>query len=238
MADCCGAVCKPENAPREPRYRRILWLALVLNGAMFCLELGGGWHAGSAALLADAVDFFSDAANYGLSLFVLAMAPAWRPRSALIKGWSMALYGGFVLATTLWHWWASTLPVAPTMGAIGGAALATNGLVAVLLYTYRNGDADTRAVWLCTRNDVIGNLAVLIAALGVAGSGGNWPDLAVALVMGTLGLTAARSVIVTARRELGAAAAAVAGAGHQRQQGVVAAAVAADGQAIREIRRR
>jgi Co/Zn/Cd efflux system component len=206
MANCCGGACTPEKAPRDPRYRRILWIALVLNGAMFGVELIGGWHAGSAALLADAVDFFGDATNYGLSLFVLAMTPVWRPRSALIKGASMGLYGVFVLATTLWHWWAGTLPVAPTMGVIGVAALLTNGVVAALLYAYRNGDSDMRAVWLCTRNDVIGNLAVLLAALGVAGSGGNWPDLLVALVMGTLGLTAARAVIAAARRELHAGA--------------------------------
>jgi len=202
MADCCSGGCAADTAPVDPRYRRVLWIALVVNAAMFGVELVGGWAAGSVSLLADAVDFFGDAANYGISLFVLGLAPVWRSRTALVKGATMGAYGAFVIGAALWHLASGTLPAAHTMGVIGTAALLANGLVAVLLFAFRNGDANMRSVWLCTRNDMIGNVAVLLAALGVWQAGSGLPDLLVAGVMGFLGLSAARSVIVQARREL------------------------------------
>lgn len=208
MADCCsgGSADKP---PVDPAYRRILWIALAINALMLGVELVGGWAAGSVSLLADAVDFFGDAANYGISLFVLGMAPIWRSRSALVKGATMGVYGVFVIGTALRHLAAGTVPEASTMGAIGVAALAANGLVAVLLFAYRNGDSNMRSVWLCTRNDAIGNVAVMVAALGVFNTGSGLPDLFVAGVMGVLGLTAARSVMLQARAEMNAAPAVV-----------------------------
>jgi len=202
MADCCGGGCSSGRPPVDPGYRRILWIALLVNALMFGVELAGGWAAGSVALLADAVDFLGDAANYGISLFVLGMAPLWRSRSALVKGASMGVYGVFVIASALGHYAAGTVPEAHTMGAIGVAALAANALVALLLFAYRNGDANMRSVWLCTRNDALGNVAVLLAALGVWQAGSGWPDLLVAAVMGVLGMTAARSVILQARAEM------------------------------------
>jgi Co/Zn/Cd efflux system component len=202
MADCCSGGCSPDKPPVDPRYRRVLWIALVVNALMFGVELVGGWAAGSVALLADAVDFFGDAANYGISLFVLGLAPVWRSRTALVKGATMGAYGVFVIGSALSHLASGTVPAAQTMGAIGVAALAANGLVAVLLFAFRNGDANMRSVWLCTRNDMIGNVAVLLAALGVWQAGSGLPDLFVASVMGVLGLTAARSVIVQARGEM------------------------------------
>lgn len=202
MADCCSGGCSSSEPPVDPKYRRILWIALVVNALMFFVELVGGWASGSVSLLADAVDFFGDAANYGVSLFVLGLAPIWRSRTALVKGATMGAYGVFVIGTALWHLAAGTVPEASTMGAIGFAALAANGLVAVLLFAYRNGDSNMRSVWLCTRNDAIGNVAVMLAALGVYQSGSGLPDLFVAGVMGVLGLTAARSVIVQARAEM------------------------------------
>ena len=205
MADCCSGGCSADKPPVDPVYRRILWIALGVNALMFGVELVGGWTAGSVSLLADAVDFFGDAANYGISLFVLGMAPVWRSRTALVKGATMGVYGVFVIGTALWHLAAGTVPQAQTMGAIGVAALAANGLVAVLLFAYRNGDSNMRSVWLCTRNDAIGNLAVMLAALGVYQAGSGLPDLFVAGVMGVLGLTAARSVILQARTEMNAA---------------------------------
>jgi Co/Zn/Cd efflux system component len=205
MADCCSGGCSTDKPPVDPTYRRILWVALVVNALMFGVELVGGWAAGSVSLLADAVDFFGDAANYGISLFVLGMAPIWRSRTALVKGATMGVYGVFVIGTALWHLAAGTVPEAQTMGVIGFAALAANGLVAVLLFAYRNGDSNMRSVWLCTRNDAIGNVAVLLAALGVWQAGSGLPDLFVAGVMGVLGLTAARSVIMQARNEMSAA---------------------------------
>ena len=209
MADCCSGGCSADKPPVDPVYRRILWIALVINALMFGVELAGGWAAGSVSLLADAVDFFGDAANYGISLFVLGMAPVWRSRTALVKGASMGVYGVFVIGTALWHLAAGTVPEARTMGVIGVAALAANVLVALLLFAYRNGDANMRSVWLCTRNDAIGNVAVLLAALGVWQAGSGLPDLFVAGVMGVLGLTAARSVILHARAEMNAAPAVV-----------------------------
>ncbi|MGX4640330.1 cation transporter [Massilia sp. SYSU DXS3249] len=209
MADCCSGGCPSDKPPVDPRYRRVLWIALFVNLLMFGVELVGGWAAGSVSLLADAVDFFGDAANYGISLFVLGLAPIWRSRTALVKGATMGGYGVFVIGTALWHLAAGTVPEAGTMGAIGLAALAANGLVAVLLFAFRNGDANMRSVWLCTRNDMIGNVAVLLAALGVWQAGSGLPDLFVAMVMGTLGLTAARSVIVQARAEIDKGAVAV-----------------------------
>jgi Co/Zn/Cd efflux system component len=202
MSACCSGGCASDNPPVDPKYRRILWIALVVNLSMFGVEIISGWQAGSVSLLADAVDFLGDSANYATSLLVLGLLPVWRSRAALIKGITMGGYGLFVLAATAWHFATGTVPRAETMGTVGLMALAANGLVAVLLFAYRNGDSNMRAVWLCTRNDVIGNLAVILAALGVFGTGSGWPDIAVASVMGVLGLTAARSVIAHARSEM------------------------------------
>ncbi|MFC0251784.1 cation transporter [Massilia consociata] len=210
MSDCCSGGCSPAKPPVDPRYRRILWIALWVNALMFFVEIVGGWAAGSVSLLADAVDFLGDAANYGISLFVLALAPVWRSRTALVKGATMGGYGIFVLGTALWHLRSGTVPQAHTMGLIGFLALAANCLVAVLLFSYRNGDANMRSVWLCTRNDAIGNVAVMLAAFGVFQTGSGLPDLLVATVMGLLGLSAAHSVITHARRELREAEAALA----------------------------
>ncbi|KQV90707.1 cation transporter [Massilia sp. Root351] len=206
MSSCCGGACASSKPPIDPRYRRILWVALFINAAMFGVELLGGLRAESVSLLADAVDFFGDAANYALSLFVLGMAAAWRARAALAKGVMMGGYGVFVLGKAGWSLAAGTAPEPATMGLIGVIALLANGTVALLLYAFRDGDANMRSVWLCSRNDAIGNVAVMLAALGVFGSGASWPDLAVAAVMAVLGLTAARTVIVQARRELRAGA--------------------------------
>lgn len=202
MSDCCSGGCASDKPPVDPTYRRILWIALLVNGAMFGIELFFGWASGSVSLLADAVDFFGDAANYGVSLFVLALAPIWRARTALVKGITMGSYGVFVLGATAWHFATGTVPKAETMGMVGFLALMANGLVAVLLFAYRSGDSNMRSVWLCTRNDAIGNVAIMLAALGVFGTGAGWPDIVVAAVMGILGLTAARTVIAQARSEM------------------------------------
>lgn len=208
MSDSCGShgcAATPASS-QDPRYRRVLWLALVINLLMFAVETAGGLRADSVSLLADAVDFFGDAANYAVSLLVLGMALAWRARAALLKGLTMGAFGLLVLGRAAWAALAGATPEAATMGAIGGLALVANVAVAVMLYAWRDGDANMRSVWLCTRNDAIGNLAVMAAALGVMGTGRAWPDLAVAGVMGVLALTAARSVVSQARRELRPAA--------------------------------
>ena len=191
----------PEG-PIPPGYRRVLWIALFANLAMFLVEIGAGVSAGSVSLLADAIDFFGDAANYGLSLFVLAMGVAARARTAMFKAASMVLFGVLVLARAAWAAKSGGAPEPLTMGIVGTLALATNVGVAVLLYAYREGDANMRSVWLCTRNDAIGNVAVLLAALGVFGTGTRWPDLLVAAVMAALALSAGLSVVRQARQEL------------------------------------
>lgn len=207
MPGCsCTESCKPSNTAVSPRYRRALWVALILNAVMFGVEIAGGLKSGSVSLLADAVDFAGDAANYGISLAVLSMGLAWRARAALIKGVTMGAYGVLVLAKTAW---AAALGVPPEpmiMGLVALLALAVNVGVAILLYTFRNGDANMRSVWLCSRNDAIGNVAVAIAALGVFGTGTAWPDLFVAGVMATLALTASVVVVRQARAELASSA--------------------------------
>ena len=197
-----AACCLPQPPAADPAYRRILAIALVLNVSMFLVELASGVAAGSSSLLADAIDFAGDASNYALSLGALAMVPVWRSRVALLKGISMGAYGVLVLAITAWHARSGTLPVAATMGVVALLALAVNLYVAALLYRYRTGDADMRSVWLCSRNDAIANLAVLLAAAGVLGSGSGWPDWAVAALLAILALTSSVSVVRLARREL------------------------------------
>ncbi|RYF67796.1 MAG: cation transporter [Comamonadaceae bacterium] len=195
-------------SPEESvRYRRILWIALVLNAGMFAVEIAAGFRSGSVSLLADAIDFFGDAANYALTLAVLSMGLTWRSRAATVKGLSMLAFGVFVIGRTVWSFRNGTPPEALTMGVIGAMALAVNVLVAVLLYAFRTGDANMRSVWLCSRNDAIGNVAVMLAALGVFGTGTAWPDLLVAAVMAVLAITGGWSVLRQARGELGAAGA-------------------------------
>ena len=190
------------SAADTPRYRRILWIALIVNAAMFFVELGAGFKSGSVSLLADAIDFFGDSANYGVTLAVLSMGLAWRAWAAVLKGASMLGFGFFVVGRTAWVAVHGGTPEALTMGTIGLLALAANVLVAALLYAYREGDANMRSVWLCSRNDAIGNIAVMLAALGVLGTGTAWPDLAVALVMALLAVSGGWSVIRQARVEI------------------------------------
>lgn len=196
---CCNSCAPP---PRDKAYRRILWVALVINGGMFLTELVAGLAAGSASLQADALDFLSDAANYGISLSVVGLALAWRSKAALVKGVSMGVLGLWVAGNTIWHAFNGTMPEAPVMGAIGLAALIANGGVALLLYRYRQGDSNMRSVWICSRNDAIGNVAVMLAAVGVFGTGTGWPDIAVAAVMAGLSLWGATQIINQARSEL------------------------------------
>ncbi len=184
----------------------MLWVALVLNAVMFVVELGASWSSGSVSLLADSIDFFGDAANYALSLAVLGMALSVRSKAALFKAACMGAFGVFVLGKALWHLKAGVAPDVATMGAVGFAALVVNAGVAWMLYRYRTGDANMRSVWICSRNDALGNLAVMLAALGVFGTGSAWPDLAVAGAMAALALWGAATVLAHARVELRTAA--------------------------------
>ncbi len=190
------------EAAQDPKYRKILWFALVVNAAMCAIELGAGFRSGSVSLLADAIDFLGDAANYGVSLAVLTMSMAWRSKAALLKGACMLGFGFFVLGRAVWAAKTGLVPEAATMGVVGFLALTANISVALLLYNYRTGDANMRSVWLCSRNDAFGNIAVMLAALGVLGTGSAWPDLAVAAGMAVLAIWGGWSVIQHARLEL------------------------------------
>lgn len=194
--------CPPPPPSADPAYRKVLWVALLLNAAMFMVEVAGSVQSGSVSLLADAIDFFGDAANYALSLAVLSLALSWRAKAALLKAASMAGFGVFVLGRALWAGLNGVPPQPLTMGAIALLALAVNVAVAWMLYRYRNGDSNMRSVWICSRNDAIGNAAVGLAALGVFSTGAAWPDLLVATGMAALALSGAWSVVQLARAEL------------------------------------
>jgi len=196
MADCC---CPPPLKLDPHRgnqaYRRVLWAVLAINAGMFLVEIGAGLAAGSAALQADALDFLGDAGNYAISLFVVGMALRYRAMAAFVKGGTMGVFGLWVIGTVIWHAFHGTLPNAFTMGTVGFAALAANAASFSLLWAYRAGDSNMRSAWICTRNDVLGNLAVLLAAAGVFGTGTGWPDIVVAAIMATLALQGAATVI-------------------------------------------
>jgi Co/Zn/Cd efflux system component len=204
MADhCCAPPPLNLGTRNEVRaYRRVLWAVLGINAAMFAVEVGAGVAAGSASLQADALDFLGDAANYAISLFVVGMALRYRALAALAKGATMGVFGLWVTATLIWHIAHGTLPSAFTMGAIGFTALLANAASFALLWTYRAGDANMRSAWVCTRNDVVGNLAVLAAAAGVLGTGTGWPDVVVAAIMAALALQGATAVAKQALAEL------------------------------------
>ena len=200
-----GQCCEHETSEaqlRDAAYRRVLWAALAINGVMFAIEISAGLAANSVALQADALDFLGDTATYAISLFVIGMSLKARAKAALAKGGAMALLGVWVIGSTVWHIAYGSAPEAFTMGAVGVAALLANAVVFALLWAYRSGDSNMRSVWLCSRNDVIGNCAVLLAALGVFGTGTAWPDIAVAAIMATLALQGAWTVLRQARGEL------------------------------------
>jgi Co/Zn/Cd efflux system component len=197
--DHCGA---PDPQRGNEGYRRALWAVLAINAGMFAVEVIAGVAAGSASLQADALDFLGDAGNYAISLFVVGMALRYRAMAAAFKGATMALFGLWVIGVAGWHAWHGTLPHAFTMGGIGVAALLANAASFGLLWAYRGGDANMRSAWICTRNDVLGNLAVLLAAVGVFGTGTGWPDVIVAVVMAGLALQGAAVVLNQSRDEL------------------------------------
>lgn len=204
----CNCCHTPEPKRDDRAQRRVLWAVLVINAAMFAVEVAAGLAAGSASLQADALDFLGDAANYAISLAVVGAALRFRASVALLKGVTMAVFGLWVIGVAVWHAHAGTLPAAGTMGAVGVAALVANAASFGLLWAYRQGDANMRSAWICTRNDVVGNLAVMLAALGVFGTGTGWPDVVVAAIMAALALQGAIVVIRQALGELRGEAAA------------------------------
>lgn len=195
--------CSHEPAPPKPnsKFRTALWIALFINLTMFLVEVTGGMYANSAALWADALDFFGDAANYAISLAVLGASLYWRATVALVKGITMALFGFVVIGKVAYNYIQGIPPEAMTMGVIGVLALCANVVAAVILYRFRDGDSNMQSVWLCSRNDAIGNVAVIFAAVGVFGTGSMLPDIIVAVIMAGLGLSAGYQVIRRALNE-------------------------------------
>lgn len=198
-----ACTCSHEPASQKPnsKFRTALWIALFINLAMFFVELIGGAYAHSSALWADSLDFFGDAVNYAVSLAVLGASLYWRATVALFKGAIMAIFGFVVIAKTIYAYIQGIPPEAITMGVIGVLALIANVISAVVLYAFRDGDSNMQSVWLCSRNDAIGNVAVIFAAIGVFGTGSMLPDLIVAVIMATLGLTGGYQVIKKANQE-------------------------------------
>jgi len=197
--DCCGQNRTFDGASRG--FRQALWAVIAINAAMFAVEMAAGAFAGSQALQADALDFLADSLTYGMSLAVIGMALKVRATAALIKGASLAAMGLFVLGTTAWQVLVLGVPNAPVMGAVAVLALLANLASVGILLKYRDGDSNVRSVWLCSRNDAIGNLAVLGAAGAVALTGSAWPDLIVAALMAGLFLRSAFQITVQALAE-------------------------------------
>lgn len=194
MERCCESGSGFDGA--SPAYRRVLWVVIVLNAGMFVLETAAGHAATSQALKADALDFLADAATYGISLAVIGRSLLWRSRAALAKGASLGAMALWVLGSTVWQ--LAVLgrpPRTEVMGAIAVLALTVNVASVLLLLRWRAGDANVRSVWLCSRNDAIGNVVVMLAALGVWGTGRSWPDLAVAAGMASLFLISAVAIL-------------------------------------------
>ena len=204
MSDSCCSTSPPANdgGNNDPRWRRILWISLAANLAMFVIEIAAGALSGSRALQADALDFLGDAANYAVSLGVAGMALSWRAKTALLKGITIFTFGWIVLAAAVWGMIYGSSPDAWTMTSIGTLALAVNITVALLLYRYRTGDANMRSVWICSRNDAINNLLVIGAGFAVMLTGSGWPDLFVAFIMAVLGISGGWQIIHQARGEL------------------------------------
>jgi Co/Zn/Cd efflux system component len=200
--DHCSADAGAGKGLNPPAWRRALWIALAVNGVMFAGEIAAGVAAGSASLQADALDFLGDTGTYAISLMVAGLGLGWRARAALLKGAGLLVLGLWVIGSTVWHALAGTLPQAEVMGAVGVLALLANAGVALMLFRFRTGDSNMRSVWICSRNDAIGNLAVLAAAAGVFGTGTGWPDLIVAAIMASLSISGGWQIVRQARGEL------------------------------------
>lgn len=202
MAGCNDCASSNPDDLENPLFRRVLWIALVANFAMFVVEVVASTISDSLALQADALDFFGDSANYAISLFVVGMALSIRARASLFKGATMACFGVWVLGSAIHRAAVGSEPEPLAMGAIATLALLVNVGVAALLFQHRNGDSNRQSIWLCSRNDAIGNFAVMVAAFGVAASTSRWPDLAVAAIISGLNVSAAIRVVKLAREEL------------------------------------
>jgi len=197
---CCNSI--DGNHGWDCHYRQILWIILLINAGMFFVEITSAFYSGSQSLLADALDFLGDAANYSISLYVLNKLINIKAKASIIKASTMGLFGLWVIGTTAYKAIFAELPKAEIMGAIGFIALLANVLSAALLYKYREGDSNRESVWICSRNDAISNIAVILAAAAVFFTNTKWPDLFVAIIIASLALSGSWSIIRSARSEL------------------------------------
>jgi len=193
MSGCCSNDAKFDGASED--YKRRLWLVIAINALMFVVEMSAGRLAQSQALQADALDFLGDAVTYGISLAVIGSSIAVRTNAALFKGISLLAVGAWVFGSTVYQVLYGGVPTAEIMGWVGFLALTANVASVLILMSYKDGDANVRSVWLCSRNDAIGNIAVMFAALGVWGTASGWPDLIVAVIMASLFLSSATQII-------------------------------------------
>lgn len=198
----CSDCSVESSRVSDPMFRRVLWVALGANFTMFLVEMAASRLGDSLSLQADALDFFGDSANYAISLFVVGMALSIRAKASLFKGASMALFGLWVLGSAVYRAFTDSAPDPATMSTIALLALLVNVAVAWMLYRYRDGDSNRQSIWLCSRNDAIGNLAVMLAAVGVFASNSHWPDLVVAGIIAALNIDAALRVVRLAKTEL------------------------------------
>jgi len=202
MVACNDCSVATKDQSQNPVFRKVLWIALLVNLTMFFVEIIASHIGDSMSLQADALDFFGDSANYAISLFVLGMALHLRARASVVKGLTMGLFGIWVIGAALYRVFVGSEPEPMIMGSIAVMALIANMSVAVMLYRFREGDSNMQSIWLCSRNDAIGNVAVLIAAVGVTASASRWPDLIVAMIIASLSLSAAYTVLKLAFQEM------------------------------------
>jgi Co/Zn/Cd efflux system component len=203
MSACCSdSGCSGTGRTPGDGYGKVLAWALALNLALFFIEIGGAYTSHSVSLLADAIDFLGDSINFGASLLVLGMAKMWSSRLALAKGLVMSGWGILVLVRAAFAYQSGVVPVHETMTWISILALATNGLVAFMLFRHRKGDANRSSVWLCARNDAFANVTVILAAQAVAYTSAGWPDILAAMILAGLGISSGLTVIKKALAEL------------------------------------
>lgn len=186
----------------DPHYKRILRIVIAINAALFCVEMFAGHQAQSQALKSDALDFLADSLTYGLSLAVIGQSLRTRAQAAFFKAISLFGIGGFVFANTVYRCLFQTPPQADVMGLIGLLAFLANVISVLLLIRYKDGDSNVRSVWMCSRNDAIGNIAVILAGLAVFATGSTWPDLIVAFAMSGLFLKSAQVILRQSLKEL------------------------------------
>ncbi len=203
MSKSCNNNCSFVSKEHlTPRYKTILWIALIINAGMFLVEMVAGVKGQSVSLMADAVDFLSDAGNYVITLIVLGMSLRHRAIAALVKGLSMGAVGLWILGSLAYYALQGTVPSVPIMSTVAFLALTANVISAFLLYRYREGDSNMRSVWICSRNDAVSNIAVMLAAGAVYFVGHGWPDLLVALIMAAVSLYGAWQIINAALKEI------------------------------------